>query len=141
MKNILVPVDGSAFSEKIARKGYELAKAVNGEIALLHVVDPELAMAPEGYAGEDLISQFKKEAEGNLYILRNKLGDENILLITEVGHPAKVILQVAREWKADMIVIGTHGRTGLSHLLMGSVAEHVIRHTNIPILVITPGSH
>jgi nucleotide-binding universal stress UspA family protein len=54
----------------------------------------------------------------------------------EEGKPYETILKVASEWAADLIIIGTHGRTGLSHLLMGSVAENVVRHSEIPVMII-----
>ncbi len=58
---------------------------------------------------------------------------------TPEGFPHEEILNIAKEWEADVIVMGTHGRTGLSHLFSGSVAEHVIHHAIVPVMVIPPG--
>lgn len=54
------------------------------------------------------------------------------------GFPKEEILNTAKEWEADVIVMGTHGRTGLSHFFQGSIAEHVVRHARVPVLVIPP---
>jgi hypothetical protein len=55
---------------------------------------------------------------------------------TPIGLPKEEILNTAKEWQADLIVMGTHGRTGLLHLVMGSVAEHIVRHATVPVLVV-----
>jgi nucleotide-binding universal stress UspA family protein len=62
--------------------------------------------------------------------------DYKVWTFVEEGKPFEAILKVAEEWAADLIVLGTHGRTGLSHLLMGSVAEKVIRHSGKPLFII-----
>ncbi|HVZ56529.1 MAG TPA: universal stress protein [Chitinophagaceae bacterium] len=137
MRNILVAVDGSPFSQQIVQKGYELARALNGELALLHVIDPQLAISAEGIAAQTLLVGFREEASGMLNRLKSAVGDEAALVMTETGPVAKTILHAARQWEADVIVLGTHGRTGLSHLVLGSVAEHVVRHATIPVLIIS----
>ncbi|MFV5689388.1 universal stress protein [Flavobacterium sp. ZT3R25] len=62
--------------------------------------------------------------------------DYKVRTFVAEGIPYEVILNVAKQWDADIIVLGTHGRTGFSHLIMGSVAEKVIRHSEIPIFII-----
>jgi nucleotide-binding universal stress UspA family protein len=69
-------------------------------------------------------------------LIEKVFGDFKVWLFTEEGNPYEAILRVAKEWEADLIVLGTHGRTGLSHLLIGSVAEKVIRHSTIPIFIV-----
>jgi len=59
-----------------------------------------------------------------------------ILKFMPEGHPTKDILKTAEIWEADLIVMGTHGRTGLLHLLVGSVAEYIVRHSKIPVMVV-----
>ena len=63
-------------------------------------------------------------------------GIDEVVRFTPEGFPTNEIINTAKEWDADLIVIGTHGRTGLAHLLEGSVAEHVIKHTSIPVMVV-----
>ena len=62
--------------------------------------------------------------------------DYKIWTFVEKGKPFEAVLKVAEEWEADLIVLGTHGRTGLSHLLMGSVAEKVVRHSTKPLFIV-----
>ncbi|TWF35302.1 nucleotide-binding universal stress UspA family protein [Chitinophaga polysaccharea] len=137
MKKILIAIDGGVLSEKIAQKGYELAKEAATEVALVYVVDTEITTGEGGYTTSDLINTYKEEGKEILERLKRKLSNKDIWIFTEVGNPAKTIIKLANEWDANMIVIGTHGRTGLNHLLMGSVAEHVIRHATVPVLVIS----
>ncbi|HTI07905.1 MAG TPA: universal stress protein [Puia sp.] len=136
MKRILIAIDGGALSEKTARAGYDLAKATSAEIALVYVVDPEIVVGEGGYTAADLINISIQQGREILEKLKRDFGSENVWLFTEAGNPAKTIIKLTKDWNADIIVIGTHGRKGISHLLMGSVAEHVIRHSSVPVLVI-----
>lgn len=136
MKKILIAIDGGVLSEKTAQKGYELAKAIQAEVALVYVVDPTMTTGEGGYTAGDLINIYKEEGKEILEKLKRELANNDIWLFIEVGNPARTIIKLTNEWNADMIVIGTHGRTGLNHLLMGSVAEHVIRHSIVPVVVI-----
>jgi nucleotide-binding universal stress UspA family protein len=82
---------------------------------------------------EIIKSDYKKSQQ----ILIDKVfGDFKVWFFVEKGNPSETILRVAREWEADLIVLGTHGRTGLSHLLMGSIAEKVIRHSVKPLFIV-----
>ncbi len=136
MKRILVAIDGGVLSEKTVHAGYNLAIATGAEMALVNIIDPELVAGEGGYNAADLINISKQEGKGMLERIKRDLGSKDAWLFTEVGNPAKSIIRLAKEWNADMIVIGTHGRKGINHLLMGSVAEHVIRHSALPVLVI-----
>jgi nucleotide-binding universal stress UspA family protein len=100
-------------------------EAVNGELFLNHQNSMVLLM---------------KQAEANINEISKKYSDINdIRHFTLEGTPQKEIINKAIEWNADLIVMGTHGRTGLEHLLMGSVAEYIIRHSPIPVLVVPKG--
>ena len=67
-------------------------------------------------------------------------GNKKLYKFTPEGFPKEEILNIAQEWRADVIVMGTHGRTGLSHFINGSIAEHVIRHACVPVMVIPPNT-
>lgn len=136
MKRVMIAVDGSFLSEKTARKGYELARAMDAITSLIYVIDPRETTNNDGFAASELMKANEEEGHEMLERLKKELGDQQIWTFTEIGHPAKTIVKIAGEWGADVIVLSTHGRTGLSHLLMGSVAEYVIRHSKTPVLVI-----
>ena len=135
---ILIAVDSSEFSMQAAKKGLELAHQMEAEVALLFVVDTSKAIGniDVGVLPEQALIILKKEAEQTLDELATMYNGESILKFMPEGHPTKDILKTAEVWEADLIVIGTHGRTGLMHLLVGSVAEYVVRHSKIPVMVV-----
>lgn len=136
MKKVLIAIDGGVFSEKTAHKGYEMARSMNAVVAMIYVVDPALATGSDGVSASDEIKTFEQAGRDILERLKKELGDKDIWLFVKTGSPAPTIIKVADEWEASILVLGTHGRTGFSHLLMGSVAEHVVRHSSIPVLVV-----
>lgn len=141
VKKILIAVDDSPTSEKVATQGFQLAKQLNSEIALVSVIDTTLMMTDGNITPSEFVALLKKDYQKNQKLLiENVFKDNKIWTFIEKGVPHEVILKVAEEWEADIIVIGTHGRTGLSHLLMGSVAEKVIRHATKPVFIITTKS-
>ncbi|MFM2367859.1 MAG: hypothetical protein RL619_155 [Bacteroidota bacterium] len=137
MKKIVIAVDNDPTSEKIALKGFQLGLQLNAEITLLSVVDltmliTESAVIPKEFA-DITINDYKKNQQ---ILVDTIFKDYKVRTYVEEGIPHEVILNVAKEWDADIIVLGTHGRTGFSHLIMGSVAEKVIRHSEIPVFII-----
>jgi nucleotide-binding universal stress UspA family protein len=80
---------------------------------------------------------LKKQASETLnQIMTQYNGTYGVVRFIPEGSPHEEILNTIQSWDADLLVIGTHGRTGLKHLLMGSVAEHIIRHSSIPVMVV-----
>lgn len=140
VKKVFIAVDGGVLSEVIAQKGIELAAALHGEIALVTIVEPSMVTGEGGYSGLDLINTSREAGQAMLEHLKRVLGVKDAWVFAEVGLPATTIIKLASEWKADMIVMGTHGRKGMSHLLMGSVAEQVLRHARVPVVVIPAGA-
>lgn len=135
---ILVPTDFSPGAEPALRWAAAFAGAFGAEIILLHVLDLRLAalmgmpdMAPIP-AMDELLRTANAEAEQQLRALGAQFPDARTIL--REGAPRSVILEVAKAEGADLIVMGTHGRTGLSHMFFGSVAEHVVRHSRVPVL-------
>ncbi|HEX9827289.1 MAG TPA: universal stress protein [Flavobacteriaceae bacterium] len=135
---ILIAVDSSEFSMQAAKKGLELAHQLDATAALLYVVDTSKAIGniDAGILPEQAMIVLKKEVEQTLDELAAMYNGNSILKFMPEGHPTKDILKTAEIWEADLIVMGTHGRTGLMHLLVGSVAEYIVRHSKIPVMVV-----
>ncbi|WP_199118817.1 universal stress protein [Pedobacter sp. ASV28] len=140
-KKILIAVDNSTCAEKAAKAGYEMANLFNAEVALLNIIEPippvtnpDFALAPV------LIDVYDNSVENSNVLLKeieNKFGNgKSSTYLSVMDTASHGILQQAEEWKADLIVIGTHGRTGINHFLMGSVAEHVARKSACPVLIV-----
>ncbi|HEY8661050.1 MAG TPA: universal stress protein [Hanamia sp.] len=137
MKKILIAIDEGPTSEKVVSKGFQLGQQLNAEIALLSVIDTALLMTDGGIAPRKMAEIIKNDFKKNQQLLIDKVfKDYKAWTFVEEGNPYEIILKVAAEWEADLIVIGTHARTGFSHLLMGSVAEHVVRHSKIPVMIV-----
>jgi len=141
-RRILVPVDGSDLSKKAFRKATSLAKKFGSEVAIIHVYErlPGSWGIP-GMEGLDLpveqIIEQTKEAAERLTREYEKIGKEMGVEISSSmveGDPADEIIKTSDEF--DMIVMGTHGRGGLLHLLIGSTAERVARHACCPVFLI-----
>lgn len=136
-KKILIAIDDSAMTEKVASQGLQLGLQLNAEIALVSIVDTQFLMTEGSVTPREIVDIIKNDLKKSQQMLTAKVFKENkVWTFVEEGKPYEEIIKVANQWTADLIVIGTHGRTGLAHLLMGSVAEHVVRHSKIPVLII-----
>lgn len=137
-KSILVPTDGSETSSKAIKAGCVLAKETGGKVTVLNVIpvygdQVDLATKTglsEVFAGESKAIMAKAEEVAKEYNV-----NVNFLVVDE-GYPADEIVRVANEEKADLIVIGSHGSTGVTHIVMGSTAEQVLHQSSCPVLVI-----
>lgn len=140
-KKILIAVDSDPLSIKTAKIGFDLVLALDAEAALLFVVNrnKESMSAEAGPTREESEMILLKQAEDTLAQME-KLheGAKALSKFTPEGFPKDVILATAKEWEADLIVMGTHGRSGLSHLFQGSIAEHTVKHATVPVMVIPP---
>lgn len=140
-KKILIAVDDSAFSMKAAHTGFSLAHAVKASVAIVYVVDrsKEVVSADLGITPEESQSVLLGEAERTIgqYIKLYDDADE-VLRFTPTGIPEEEILNIAQQWGADMIVMGTHGRSAIGRILSGSKAEYVVRHAKVPVLLTPP---
>jgi nucleotide-binding universal stress UspA family protein len=137
IKKILIAVDDGPTSEKVALSGFQLAHQLNTEIALVSIVDNGFLMTEGAVTPKELLDSLKNDFKKNHQMLIEKVfKNYKVCTFVQEGNPFEEILKVAEEWEADLIVLGTHGRTGFSHLLMGSVAEKVIRHSKKPIFIV-----
>jgi len=144
LKRILVPVDFSACSREALRYAAFLASPFDASIDVLHVWEPLPYLAPETLirvgSTDQTLAQFARteaarDMEQFLFEL-SKLGVENARGRLETGHPARTILEVIAKGDYDLVVMGTHGRTGLSRLVVGSVAEKVVRGAVRPVVTV-----
>ena len=143
IKRILVPVDFSPSSLKALDYAADFAKPLGAELCTLFVIEPiyyavpDLAGAAAGAVG-GLLEEQRKSAKTQLERLQGRYARKQIKLRTllQTGTPYQAITDAAKSLKADMIVMSTHGRTGVTHLLLGSVAERVVRSATCPVLTI-----
>jgi nucleotide-binding universal stress UspA family protein len=138
-KKILIAVDSSSHSLHAADKGFQLAHQLNASIGLLYVIDrnKEVFNTDLGITPQQSSTVLLKQAEENIdQLIKMYDGTHEIFRFTPEGFPKEEIIKRAKLWGADLIVMGAHGRTGLFHLVMGSVTEYIIRHSNIPVMVV-----
>jgi universal stress protein A len=138
-RKILIAVDPSAFAARAADVGFDLARSLGAEVALIHVVDPSLdAYAPEGgIPVNELVALAQQDSKRLLAAFSQRAALQPAPLeFTHIGKTATEIVKAASEWPADLIVVGSHGRGGVERLLLGSVAESVTRHATCPVLVV-----
>lgn len=141
-KHILLPIDGSELSLRAAKMGVELAKTCGARVHALHVVPAFQALI---YMSEALAASEATYTEQSMELAAEYLDDVK-RLAEEAGvkysghydvaeHPHEVILQTAREKRCDLVVMASHGRRGLSRLLLGSETQKVLLQGEVPVLV------
>jgi nucleotide-binding universal stress UspA family protein len=137
-RRVLIAVDTSPIAAHAADVGIQLAHLLKAELAFVHVVDPAPMLGSEGAIPPDeLVGLLERDAKGLLSTFRMQAGLEPPPVeFIRRGAPATEVVQVANEWHAEMIVIGTHGRGRVAQLLLGSVAQGVLRHASCPVVVV-----
>lgn len=145
IKNILCPVDYSVYSEKALNYAIELAERYGAKLYLIHVLDIRVydMNDPELYStamiDEETMEKMKERLSKCVREdAKSKIPVEALII---QGVPFVEIIKAAKEYKVDLIVIGTHGRTGISHAIMGSVAEKVVRKSPCPVLTVRQVEH
>ncbi len=142
-RKILVPVDGSATSKLGLQEAIKLAKATGAALRIVYVANEFIFdaryLTPKTY--EMLLEAFRADGFSILDDARQLASRAGIefqtdLIETVAGHVSDLILEVARQWPADLIVMGTHGRRGLNRLVLGSDAEMVLRSSSVPVLFV-----
>lgn len=142
-RKILVPVDGSPTSKLGLQEAIKLAKATGAALRIVYVVNefvfdggyltpPTYELLLEGFRsnGREILDDAQKLAS------RAEVEFTTDLIETVAGRVSELILEAAREWSADLIVMGTHGRRGLNRLVLGSDAEMVLRRSPVPVLFV-----
>lgn len=150
MKKVLISLDYGHSTEKVAQLGYELAQSMHAQATLLHVISDvtyysSLNYSPilgfESFSNLDVmqtqaVDDVKRAAGEFLNKAKQNLGGKDIQIMVVEGEFADSIIREAEAMQADIIVMGTHSRTGIDKIIMGSVTEQVLRKSTIPVFVI-----
>ncbi len=135
ISTILVATDFSDQARRALEWAQSIADAFGAKLILLHVIDVfSLAEISCGMTGFDPLSLLREQARKGMGALKALLPDAETLI--RQGSPRPAIVDAALELHCEMIVMGTHGRSGLTHLLLGSVAEYVVRNSKVPVLTV-----
>ena len=151
-QKILIGIDDSKYADNAARYGFELAHKFNARVALVHIVEPVIVTTPvndtsmmgslipsistgvEEVEIANIQEQFSQKLISDTIA---KYGENlQITQFSEYGSTAEALVECAAQFNADLIVIGTHSRTGLDRFLMGSIAESIVRHSPVAVLVV-----
>ncbi|MDB4991196.1 MAG: hypothetical protein JWN04_6374 [Myxococcaceae bacterium] len=136
LKNILLATDFSDASDVALATAFELARALDATVHLLHVLALQDGTVAASLSHEDRAAREKRSEIKLQALARSCEGAGRVgRVITRFGDPARLVLLTAEELPADMIVLGTHSRRGVEHWLLGSVAETVVRQAKCPVLV------
>lgn len=141
VKRVMVATDLSAPAERALTHGVHLAETTGAELEVIHVSDP--LQAPPGCSGSEYLHRQDRwrhhiEEELRLAVQRHATQGPGpkVELIAVEGSPAHEIVRAARDRDADLIIVATHGRTGLRRVILGSTAEQVVRFASCPVLVV-----
>lgn len=138
-KKVLIAIDESTFSAHAADVGMDLARSLGAEAAFVTVVDPAQAQsaADSGVPASLWMVEAQREAQALLVAFRDRAAAQPpALVFLQSGAPAAKIVEAAANWPADVIVIGTHGRGAVGSILLGSVAQSVLRHAPCPVMIV-----
>ena len=150
INTILLPTDGSECSAKAMAYALSFAKQYGGRVVALHVMDQrweEQTRAVFAEVGQDLAQKirngYQEEARRILREVTDAASKVGVPVESKVltGIPSEDIVRLAQQLPADIIIMGTHGRAGMSHLLLGSVAEKVVRRAPCPVLTVRKEEH
>lgn len=141
-QRILVPVDGSHAANLALQEAIKLAGNLSAQLRLVYVLDELNFVNPEGYVDFAALREIHQQTAAQVlaqaagHVQQSGIAVESGILETLLKNIEQTIDTEASRWKADLIVMGTHGRAGLNRLLFGSVAEGVVRHALIPVLLV-----
>lgn len=137
-KKVLIAVDDSDHSISVAQHGANLSSQLGASIAIVYVVDTS-KVDIEGKSGklpQEQIAKLKIEANKIIDDMVDQIDINKFERYLPEGKPSKAIVKIASDWKADLIIMGTRGNTGIKRLFLGSTAENTIRLSNTPILIV-----
>jgi nucleotide-binding universal stress UspA family protein len=145
IKKIVVATDFSETADRAVDYAFDFAAQIGADVTVVHAYEIPPMGFPDGalIATADLTDKVTKSAQAALdtVVQRGKARCPNVRGMLRDGEPAKEICDVAEELDADLVVLGTHGRRGLAHVLLGSVAEEVVRKCEAPVLTIRASAH
>lgn len=141
-KQILVPLDGSELAEGAVPHAEELAKALGARVTLLSVIEPVEVYSQPGVVGPVVSVSNMEDEVRNVTEYLDKIADKlrqggtDVIRVLREGDAASQICEYAHLNRVDMIVMSTHGRSGIQRLVYGSVAEHVLHNAKVPVLLV-----
>jgi len=148
-QRILIGIDDSKFSENAAEYGFELAHAFKAHVGLVHITEPIVvppindpgmigSMIPSLDINDPELINIQEEYASNLVdrTIEKYAGKLEVTRFNEFGSTADAIIDCIGKFNSDLVVLGTHSRTGLDRFFMGSIAEDVVRHSPVPVLVV-----
>jgi nucleotide-binding universal stress UspA family protein len=150
LKKILIAVEDNVYSDHAVTYGLALARRLQAEVALVHVNEipaatPYIAdpmLNETSFIMPEMMSIQEDASKALFERIKKQAGDDiNLYTYTKLGSPKTEILATAEESNADLIILGTHGRTGFDHFISGSVAESVVRKSRCPVLIIPNKEH
>lgn len=144
LKRILVPIDFSDCSRKALQYAIPFAKEHQAALTLLYVVPPIYGTGEyDGIDYAELAVSMRVSGEKQLakLALDEVRGEVSTDTVVRVGSPTREIIEMAQSMPADLIVISTHGRTGLKHVFLGSVTEHVVQRAPCPVFIVREREH
>ena len=150
IQKILIGIDDSTQAEHAAEYGFDIARKFNAAVGLVNIVEPAMAtqvvssdpvmgISNQGIGIDEMeMMEIQKSQSENVVerAIKKFAAGMQVTHFSDYGSTSDGIISCSKEFGADLIVIGTHSRTGLDRLLMGSVAEHVVRHATVPVLVV-----
>lgn len=143
VKKIIVPIDFSECSQKALQYALPFAEQFGAQIVLLHVCEPFIPMPEMSAVDVGLIeARIREQSQRQLTELQARLPDDlEAESHLRIGRPHVEIVQAAKDLDADLIIISTHGRTGLGHVLLGSTAERVAQRADCPVMIVREREH
>lgn len=138
MNHILMALDFSEFSPEVEKVGYSLAKKINASVTLVTIINKLIEYVPldTGQVFENQWEARKDIALKALKEVEERYQDITTEIVLFIGDPKEDIIELSIQKHTTFIVMGTHGRTGMKHLVTGSTAEYIIRHSVVPIIVV-----
>jgi nucleotide-binding universal stress UspA family protein len=156
-KKVLIALDYDPTAQKVAETGFSIAKDMNAEVILIHVITDPMNYTSSGhvmimgFAGfmhtdigsfqVDSIDALKKASQLFLDKSKQHLGDKTIQTLIKEGDIAETILKAAKDSHVNIIVVGSHSRKWLENIVMGSVAEKVLQYTTVPLFIVPTRKH
>ena len=139
---VLVPTDFSDIADRATALARDIALAQGARVVLLHAVrDPDYTLEQIGMVVDSMRSAVLRVARDEIEARARRLREDGVVCDTSlvVGTPEKEIVIAIETWHADLVVMGTHGRSRLERLFVGSVAQRVLARANRPVLLVPPG--
>jgi nucleotide-binding universal stress UspA family protein len=134
---VLIALTNDPLAVHAADVGIELTRSLKAELGFVYVIgEPSAIGADGGVSAEEAIKTAKEDGKELIAVIRQRAPELSALEFMPIGNPAAEIVKAAKEWPANLIVIGSHGRGGIQRAVLGSVAEAVMRHAPCPVMVI-----